>query len=218
VPSAGTIGAFVALAAVIVIVPGPSVLFIVSRAVAHGRTAALLTVVGNTLGVGVVLVVVASGVGAIVGTSEAAALAVRLAGAAYLAWLGLSAIRHRAASAQAAVEARDAGPVGGRRRVVREGFVVGLLNPKAAVFFAAVLPQFTVAGGLPAGVQMLLLGLLFLAVGVVFDSLWAIAAGTARDWLADSGERLEAMAVGGGVIMIGLATWTAVDGALIALA
>ncbi len=124
---------------------------------------------------------------------------IKLAGAAYVIYLGVQAIRHRKelwAALGAAVEAKSV------RRIVRDGFLVGVSNPKSIVFFMAVLPQFVdrSAGHVP--VQILLLGTLFLAIAVLCDCTWAIAAGAARSWFARSPRRLELIGGTGGVAMI----------------
>jgi threonine/homoserine/homoserine lactone efflux protein len=116
---------------------------------------------------------------------------VRLAGAAYLVYLGVQAIRHRGSLREALDVAAQPKSFG---RILRDGIVVGVSNPKVIVFFAAVLPQFVnpTAGHVPE--QMLLLGSVFLAIAVVCDSTWALVAGTARAWLARSPRRLERLA------------------------
>jgi threonine/homoserine/homoserine lactone efflux protein len=142
--SAGSLATFVVAAAIFVAVPGPSVLFVISRAVALGRRAALLTVVGNASGVFLQALLVAAGAGAVVERSIVAFTVLKLAGAAYLGWLGFQAIRHRGRLA-AVLDATDV--VQSRRSLLVDGFVVGVANPKAIVFFAAILPQFVQAGG-----------------------------------------------------------------------
>ena len=122
---------------VLIAVPGPSVLFVVSRGVAMGRRAALATVLGNSGGVFVQLVLVALGMGALVARSETVFTAVKLVGAAYLVFLGLRMIRHRRPLA----EDDPADTVKATGTVVRDGFVVGLTNPKAVVIFTVVLPS-----------------------------------------------------------------------------
>ena len=209
VPSPSSIVAFSVLAFALIVVPGPSVIFVVSRAVALGRRAALLTVLGNAAGVYVQVVLVAVGVGAVVERSIAVFTAVKLLGAGYLVWLGVQAIRHRH-RASAALEAPTAAQP--QRSVFVDGLIVGLANPKAIVFFAAILPQFVAPGGAPAGVQMLVLGLVFVAVAVLSDGTWGLAAGTARDWFARSPHRLERLSAAGGVTMVGLGIQLAATG------
>jgi threonine/homoserine/homoserine lactone efflux protein len=201
----GQLLAFAAATSVLIAIPGPSVLFTVGRALAAGRRGALLTVVGGAGGAYVQVVAVAVGLGAIVERSAEAYTVLKLAGAAYLIYLGVQAIRHhRPPAADAPAVARTARPV-------RDGFVVGVTNPKMIVFLTAALPQFVdrEAGGL--ALQMLVLGLVVPAISLVSDSLWALAAGTARSWFADSPRRIELLGVAGGVAMIGIGAVVAVS-------
>jgi len=194
---------------VLIVVPGPSVLFVVSRGVALGRRAALATVIGNTGGVMVQAVLVALGLGALVERSDAVFTVVKLVGAVYLLILGVRMLRSRHGLAQL----HDATEVPkGTRRIVREGFVVGLTNPKAVIVFTVVLPQFADPSRGHVPLQLLVLAGLFLTIGVVSDSAWAIASGTARTWIARSTGRLEAVAGAGGVVLIGLGLRLAVTG------
>jgi threonine/homoserine/homoserine lactone efflux protein len=175
--------AFGLISFVLIIVPGPNVLFVVSRSLMLGRTAGVGTAAGGQIGVYLQVVAVAFGVGALVERSVAIFTAIKLAGAAYLVYLGVQAIRHRGSLREALDVAAQPRSFG---RILRDGIVVGVSNPKVIVFFAAVLPQFVnrPAGHIP--VQMLLLGAVFLSIAVVCDSTWALAAGTARAWLARS--------------------------------
>ncbi len=186
---------------VLIVVPGPSVLFTVGRALAVGRRGALLTVVGNTGGLYVQVIAVALGVGAIVEASVEIYTLLKLAGAAYLIYLGLQAIRHR--RSLTANTAATTMPTQ-NRKVLREGFVVGLTNPKMIIFLAAALPQFVDRGAGQLPLQMLLLGLLVAVIALASDSLWALAAGTARSWFADSPRRIELLGATGGLAMIGI--------------
>ena len=200
---------FAITAFVLIVVPGPSVLFVVSRGVALGRKAALATVAGNTAGVMVQAILIALGLGALVERSDAAFTAVKLVGAVYLVVLGLRMLRNRHALAAL----HDATEVPkGTRRIVREGFVVGFTNPKAVVVFTVVIPQFADPSGGHVPLQLLVLGIVFLTIGVISDSAWAIASGSARTWIARSHGRLEALAGAGGVVLIGLGLRLAVTG------
>lgn len=209
VPSGGNLVAFAVAAFLLIVVPGPSVLFAVSRGVALGRRAALVTVAGNGAGVYLQVIAVAFGLGALVERSVTVFTTVKLAGAAYLVFLGLRAIRGRGELA-AALDAKV--PDRGRHRIFWEGFVVGATNPKAIVFFAAILPQFVQVGHGPVALQMLVLGLVFAAVALVSDSVWGLAAGTARAWLARSPRRLRQLSATGGLAMIGLGLRLAATG------
>jgi len=180
VPTTSQWLAFVVASALFIQVPGPSLLFTIGRALTVGRRDALLSVVGNALGVTTQVLLVAVGLGAVVAASAEAYVALKIAGAAYVVWLGIQAIRHRA-DARAALDAVDASAVlrASALRSLRVGFTVGLTNPKTIVFFVAFLPQFADAGG-PVGVQTLLLGVVFGMLAVASDSMWALAAGQAR--------------------------------------
>ena len=203
--------AFAAVVTVLVAIPGPSVLFTVSRALTVGRRAALLTVVGNELGLCVQVVAVAFGVGAVVERSAQVITVIKLAGAVYLAFLGVQAIRHRRSTAEAlAARVTPVRPL----RAIRDGFVVGVANPKTIVFFVAGLPEFTTTapGHLPVPSQMLILGALFPVIALVLDSAWAAIAGTARQWLVGSPRRLALIGGTGGLVMIGLGVSIAATG------
>lgn len=200
-PSPSAFAGFAVASFLLVIVPGPSVLFVISRGVTLGRRAAVLTVVGNAVGVYLQALAVAVGLGAVISRSAVVFDAIRLAGAAYLVFLGVQAFRHRRALATVL---DVAGTVRPTRHLLREGFLVGVSNPKAAVFFAAILPQFVAEGGAPAGLQMAVLGLISVIVALICDSAWGIAAGSARAWLSSSPRRLEVLGGAGGLTMIGL--------------
>jgi threonine/homoserine/homoserine lactone efflux protein len=207
--SAGQLLGFTLTCLIVIAIPGPSVLFVVGRALAHGRRTALASVVGNVVGVQVVAISVALGVGALVQQSAAAFTVIKFLGAGYLAWLGLQAIRHRRSLGEAldvAVEQR------GDRRAASEGFLVGVTNPKAYILFAAVLPQFAnqAAGHVP--LQLLLLSLVSLPIGLICDSAWGLAASGVRTWFARSPRRLALVGGLGGLAMIGLGLTLAFTG------
>jgi threonine/homoserine/homoserine lactone efflux protein len=209
VVSTGQLLAFAVAAFVLIAIPGPSVLFIISRGVALGRRAALATVVGNAAGVYVQVAAVALGIGVIVERSAAVFTAVKLVGAAYLVFLGLRMFRERkslAAVLDATVLPKST------RRILREGFIVGITNPKAIVFFAAVLPQFADPSRGYVPLQLLTLGLVFVAIALVSDGVWGVAAGTARAWLRSSPRRLQAVGGAGGLIIVGLGISLALTG------
>lgn len=203
--------AFAAVVTVLIAIPGPSVLFTISRALTVGQRAALLTVIGNELGLCVQVVAVAFGVGAVVQRSAQVITVIKLAGAVYLAFLGVQAIRHRRSMAEAlAARVTPVRPL----RAIRDGFVVGVANPKTIVFFVAGLPEFTTTapGHLPVPAQMLILGALFPVIALVLDSAWAVIAGTARQWLVGSPRRLALIGGTGGLVMIGLGVSIAATG------
>lgn len=164
---------------------------------------------GGQSGVYVQVIAVAVGVGALVERSVVVFTFIRLAGAAYLIFLGAQAIRHRKSLA-AILEGRVA--PAGTSRMLRDGFVVGLTNPKSIVFFAAVLPQFASRSAGHVPVQLLLLGVIFVAIALVSDSMWAVVAGTARHWFTRSPRRLEAVGGASGLVMLGIGASLALSG------
>lgn len=194
--------AFLAVSVVLILVPGPSVLFVVGRAVAMGRGAAVRTALGNAVGALVLVIGVSLGLGALLSVASLSYEVVRYAGAAYLVYLGVQAVRHR--RELALPQQRSVG------RVWLEGFVVGVTNPKTAVFFAAVLPQF-IDTGRPATPQLLALGAIFVAIAAACDSVWGLLAGTARQWLSASPRRLRGLSAAGGGVMIALGAGLAVS-------
>jgi threonine/homoserine/homoserine lactone efflux protein len=203
--------AYAAVVSVVIAIPGPSVLFTISRALTVGRRAALLTVVGNETGLCVQVVAVAFGVGAVLERYAQILTVVKLAGAAYLVFLGVQAIRHRTSMAEAL--AANLPPVT-PFRAIRDGFAVGVANPKSIVFLVVGLPEFVSRspGHLPVPAQMLILGALFPVIALVLDGLWAIVADTARRWLVRSPRRLALVGGTGGLVMIGLGVSVAVTG------
>ncbi|MFJ4856026.1 LysE family translocator [Streptomyces sp. NPDC088730] len=207
--SADRLLAFAAMSFLLIVVPGPSVLFVIGRALAQGRRAALTTVVGNTLGAYALIVAVALGIGSLVERSVLVFTLLKLAGAAYLVYLGVKAWRQRG-SLHAAVTGGEAARSG--LRTLGEGFAVGVTNPKAIVFFAAVLPQFIDRGQGHVAVQMLVLGLVFNIIAVASDLVWGLVASTARDYFTRSPQRLSLVGGAGGLTMIGLGVTVAVTG------
>ena len=184
-PSAANILGFTLLAIVIIVVPGPGVLFAVGRALVLGTRPALLSVLGNALGVGIQIIVVALGLGVLIQSSPTAFFIIQVLGAVMIGYLGVRAILDRGKGLEDAPEKPQS-----RKTVVRQSVVVGLTNAKTLVFFLAALPSFvSVADGNPI-IQMLILGAIFSVIGIASDSVYAIAAGKARDWLATSARRL----------------------------
>ncbi len=193
---------FVVASILFIQVPGPSLLFTIGRALTVGRRDALLSVLGNALGLLVQVFAVAVGLGAVIAASATAYTVLKICGALYVVWLGVSAIRHRA-DARAALEVSQELPEG-RGRALGTGVLVGLTNPKTIVFFVAFLPQFTNHAAGRTGLQIALLGLVFAVMAVASDSCWALAASRARDWFAREPHRLDRLGAAGGVMMIGL--------------
>lgn len=202
--------AFFLAATVIIAIPGPSVLFVIGRALSHGRTTALASVLGNAAGCVLVLVLVALGLGTIVQSSQVAFTVLKVAGAAYLVWLGVQAIRHRDALDPEAIAKADTGPISAWA-AGRQGALVGLTNPKVYVMFAALLPQFVAPAAGSPQLQMLVLGAVMIVVGIVSDGVWAVAAAQLRQVLTRTPRRSRAVIGTGGVLMIGLGGWLAVS-------
>lgn len=199
-PSSSQWLAFVVASILFIQVPGPSLLFTIGRALTVGRREALLSVVGNGIGVTTQVLLVAVGLGAVVAASATAYTVVKVVGAAYVIWLGVQAVRRRA-EAREALERQVAAR---RGRALRIGFVVGVTNPKTILFFVAFLPQFTNTAAGHVGAQMALLGLAFGVMAVCSDSLWALLAARARTWFAREPKRLDTLGATGGVMMVGL--------------
>ena len=202
-------------ALVLIVIPGPSVIFVIGRALAYGRGVALASVAGNSLGLLTIVVLVAFGLGVVVEESIVVFNVLKLAGAAYLVYLGVEAVRRRReflAQDPADVAGGARRPRDGWRRAIRQGFVVGITNPKAYMILAAVLPQFVDRGAGHVQLQLLLLGLLAFAIGMVSDSAWALVASQLRSWFVGSPRRGEAVGAAGGLSMIGLGVGLALTG------
>lgn len=200
VPSSSQWIAFLIASILFIQVPGPSLLFTIGRALTVGRREALLSVVGNGLGVTTQVLMVAVGLGAVLAASATAYTVIKAAGAAYVIWLGIQAIRNRA-EAREALERQVSGKHG---HALRIGFIVGVTNPKTILFFVAFLPQFVNAPAGHVGVQMAVLGLVFGTMAICSDSVWALAAAKARDWFARKPKRLDKLGVAGGAMMVTL--------------
>ena len=191
---------YLVAAMIIILAPGPSVLFVIARAIAWGRKTAVFTVAGNVTGAFFLSVFVALGLGPILQRSEIAYIAVQWGGGLYLVYLGVEAIRSKTVHAADMTSQGDISPT--ITRSIRDGFWVGALNPKGVVFFAAVLPQFIDRERGSVTAQLILLGAVFSILAFVSDGTWGLLAGTARNWLATDSKRLELLRATGGVIMI----------------
>lgn len=177
-PDASTFALFVAAALVFLIVPGPSVMYIVARSVEGGRVAGLLSMLGVQAGALVHVAFAALGISAILASSAAAFSVVKLLGAAYLVWLGLKRIlAHDEEDYEANVESESLS------RLFSQGMIVNVLNPKTALFFLAFLPQFVDASRGAAWSQIVSLGVAFVILAACTDGLYALLSGTAGDWL-----------------------------------
>jgi threonine/homoserine/homoserine lactone efflux protein len=176
-PDPALLAAFAAASLVLAVTPGPAVLYIVARSLGQGRRCGLASVAGVALGNLGNAAGAALGLGALFALSSAAFTVVKWAGAAYLVWLGVQALRRPPGALPGLAAA------GSLRRVFRDGFLVALLNPKTALFFAAFLPQF-IAHGAPPAAQSLALGALFVAIAACTDAVYVLAASLVAPRLA----------------------------------
>jgi threonine/homoserine/homoserine lactone efflux protein len=174
-------------------------MFTLARGVAWGRAVAVLTVLGICLGSLILSFVVALGLGPLLSHSKPLSITLQIAGGVYLLWLGSQALRFRQAHAEAMTKREDVRPT--NAHVVREGFAVGILNPKTLIFFAAVFPHFVDRTHGNVTLQLVLFGCIFSAMAFCCDSTWGFIAGTAREWLSDSPGRLVVLRTIGGVVM-----------------
>ena len=193
-------------AIIIILAPGPSVLFVIARAIAWGRATAVATVAGNVMGAFSLSVVVAIGLGPILQRSDLAFTSVQVLGGCYLVYLGITAIKHSQIHASDMTNQGDVRP--SKWKSMREGFWVGALNPKGIVFFAAILPQFVDREAGKITSQLILMGAIFAVLAFFSDGGWGILAGTIRNWLATEMRRLVKMRVTGGTVMIILGLFT----------
>jgi threonine/homoserine/homoserine lactone efflux protein len=205
-PSPEVFAAFAGASLALLVVPGPSVLYIVTRSMDQGRAAGLISVLGIHTGTIVHVVAAALGLSAILASSAVSFQVVKYAGAAYLIWLGVTALRERHREGS---EGRDRERSLGR--IYAQGVVVNVLNPKTALFFLAFLPQF-VDVGKPVPAQVLVLGVVFILLGFVSDGSYAIASARVARTIA---ARRRPGAAGRwlpGLTLIGLGVASAVTG------
>ena len=202
---------FAVAAFILIAIPGPSVVFVIGRALAYGRGVALATVMGNSFGLFLIAAAVALGLGAVVEQSIMVYTVIKVVGAVYLVWLGIQAIRHRKDFSVARLDDKH-GPSLPLFKAARQGFVVGVSNPKAFIIFASVLPQFIERGQGQVQAQMMVLGLVAFTIGLVSDSVWAVIASQLRTWFNASPKRGELLGAVGGTSMIGLGVGVAVTG------
>jgi threonine/homoserine/homoserine lactone efflux protein len=201
-PDLTTLMLFCAATLALLLVPGPAVLFIVTRSVAQGRSAGLISMLGVHAGSLVHVAAATLGISALLAASATAFTVVKYAGIAYLVWLGARKLLRRVGGGEA-VEL----PVHSRRRMFWEGFVVNVLNPKTAIFFLAFLPQFTDAALGPIAPQMLLLGLLWVVLGMASDGTYAMLAATLAGRVRRSATARRRLDIGTGLVYLGLAAW-----------
>lgn len=180
-PDLSTLAIFAAASLALAVVPGPAVLYIVVQSVDQGRSAGLVSALGIGTG-GLVHVLAATiGLSSLLASSATAFTIVKYAGAAYLIVLGVRRLLTRERPAEEVIRIPRARP-----RIFRDGVIVNVLNPKTALFFLAFLPQFVEPDAAAAPLQIFALGLLFVAIALCSDSVWALAAGTLGAWLRRS--------------------------------
>lgn len=193
---------FILASVAIILVPGPSVMFVIARAVAWGRLTALLTALGNALGMLLLSVFIAIGLGPLLQRSELLLISVQVLGGLYLIHLGIDAYRNRELHASDMVKVEEIRP--SNVQILREGFTVGVLNPKALVFFSAVFPQFIDPQADSITSQLLLFGAIFSVLAFLLDGTWGLVVGTSRDWFVTSKNRLIVLRTIGAVVMMAL--------------
>jgi len=206
IPDLSTLGLFVAAALALLLMPGPAVLYVVARSIDQGRSAGLVSVLGVHLGSLVHVTAAAVGLSSLVVSSAVAFGIVKYAGAAYLVCLGVKALVSRETPGQVEVRAAPLGTL------LRQGAVVNVLNPKTALFFLAFLPQFVDPEAGYVALQLVFFGLVFVALGLVTDSLYALAAGTAGNLMRSSRLFLGVRRWVSGTVFIGLGLATALSG------
>jgi threonine/homoserine/homoserine lactone efflux protein len=190
----------------IILAPGPSVLFTIARAIAWGRATALLTVLGNVLGMYVMSIFVCFGLGPILSRSHLIFNLVQWGGGLYLIYLGVSAIKESPRDAQGMKQLAHDKP--STLATIRQGFMVGALNPKGMVFFAAIVPQFVDRQRGSITSQMIVMATIFAGIALLSDGSWGLLAGTVREWFARDINRLIRMRMTGGGVMIFLGIFT----------
>ena len=208
IPSATSIGVFAVAATLLLLTPGPAVLYVVARSVEQGRIAGVASVFGITTGTLVHVLASTLGLSALLASSAFAFGLVKYAGAAYLVYMGVRRIltRTEATSLPVKLPRRSLG------KLYRDGFIVNLLNPKTALFFLAFLPQFVdpARGAVPT--QIAFLGLMFTLMGFTSDGLYALVAGTAAHWAKRQSRYLSWERYVTGSVFIGLGVTAALAG------
>jgi threonine/homoserine/homoserine lactone efflux protein len=205
-PAAHTLVAFALVAAAFVAIPGPSNLYVIARGLQSGPVAAVAGAAGCATGALTYVAATAAGLSALIASSQLVFAGLHYAGAAYLCWLGIAALRSPAA------EAPRAAGNGSLWRSYRQGALVELGNPKVALFFLALFPQFVHRGDGPTALQVVVLGAIFVALGFVSDSMYAMGSGRLSRWLARHPRRRPRQQRATGVLYLGLGGWSAASG------
>jgi len=206
-PDPGTLAVFAAAAIALLVIPGPAVLYIVTQSIEHGRTAGLVSMLGIQTGGLVHVLAAALGLSALLMRSATAFEIVKFAGAGYLIFLGL-----RKLFSRERFETTSERPPRRLDRLYRQGIVVNVLNPKTALFFFAFLPQFVQVDQGSVGLQIAVLGVFFLVLAAISDGMYALAAGTASDWLRGNPRFLRAERWISGTVLVGLGLTAALSG------
>jgi threonine/homoserine/homoserine lactone efflux protein len=201
-PDLPTLGLFLAATAALLLVPGPSVLFIVARTLEHGRRGGLVSMLGVETGALLHVLAATAGLSAVVATSPNTLLAIKLAGAAYLLYMGVRALRRPAELTL------SNGPA---RHLFRQGLVVDALNPKTAMFFLAFLPQFIDPSAGSIAAQTLVLGLCFVGLATLSDGGYALLAGAVAERVRRSPRTRGRLSRVSGAAYLGLGTLTALS-------
>ncbi|MGI8976398.1 MAG: LysE family translocator [Thermomicrobiales bacterium] len=178
-PTIPTLIAFAIAAIALVAIPGPNLIYIITRGLQQGRRAAVVSALGVEAGTLLHIVLATFGLSAIIASSPVLYDVVKYAGAGYLIWLGVSLIRRKTGSAEERIEVRPAG----MRTIFLHGLAINLLNPKVILFVMALLPQFVDPDRGSTVGQMLMLGLVLVTVGTLGDMIYAFASGTVGAWL-----------------------------------
>jgi len=205
-PAAHTLVAFALVAAAFVAIPGPSNLYVIARGLQSGPGAAVVGAAGCATGALTYVAATAAGLSALIASSQLVFAGLHYAGAAYLCWLGIAALRSPAADTPRATGN------GSLWRSYRQGALVELGNPKVALFFLALFPQFVHRGDGPTALQVVVLGAIFVALGFVSDSMYAIGSGRLSRWLARHPRRHRRQQRATGVLYLGLGGWAAASG------
>ncbi|MGH8237626.1 MAG: LysE family translocator [Steroidobacteraceae bacterium] len=208
IPSGQNLLLFIGAALVLLLIPGPAVLYVVGRSVSQGRKAGIVSVCGIHTATLIHILAAALGLSVLVLSSALAFNVVKYAGAAYLVWLGFRKLFGPAETPGTNGELTRYS----HARLYRDGFLVNLLNPKTALFFLAFLPQFVDVSRGHVAMQITLLGLLLATLGFCTDSAYALLAGTVGDWLKHSRGYVKFERYGSGLLFIGLGVAAAVSG------
>lgn len=207
VPDPAALSVFLLAALALLLMPGPAVLYIVARSIDQGRTAGLVSVLGIGLGSMVHVTAAALGLSQLLVSSATAYTVVKYVGAAYLVYLGV----RRIVAGDPILESTGSSERS-MRRVFTQGVWVNILNPKTALFFFAFLPQFVSVDRGSVAAQIFLLGTVFVAMGIVSDSLYALAAGSLGGWLRRRPAVMQVQRYFAGTILVGLGLATALSG------